>query len=345
MLELRSISKRMGDFAVAALDLELREGEYFVVLGPSGVGKTVLVEMIAGLIRPDAGRIFWRGRDITLLAPEKRRFAIVYQEYVLFPHMSVAGNIGYGLRAAGVRRSEADRRIAAIAEKVGVAGLLSRRPETLSGGEKQRVALARALVTEPEMLLLDEPLSALAPPARVRLRNELKRVHVETGTTFLHVTHDVESAMSLGQRIGVMLENSIRQVAAPEALFRTPSDRAVADFLGMRNVLAVEQAASGECRTCGVTIQAASADESTSHIWIKPEEILLSAEPFDSSARNQFKCTVTDWEHAGSLLAVRVRSGELCLAALVTHSSFRKLGVAGGVELYATFKSSAVHCF
>jgi len=345
MLELRSVSVRLGDFALSDVELALGAEEYFVILGPSGAGKTVLVEMIAGLVRPDSGAILWQGRDITAVPPERRGFAIVYQDYMLFPHLDVAGNIAYGLKAVGVDRAESGKRVRAMAETLGVVPLLGRDSETLSGGEKQKVALARALVTDPAMLLLDEPLAALDGVTRLRLRKELKRIHRRTGTPFLHVTHDAEEAMSLGDRIGVMLGNRIHQVATPEKLFRTPSDREVADFLGMRNVLEAVPRAGGVCETRGVRVHAASADDSTSHVWIKPEEIILSAQPFNSSARNQFKCVVVDWEHSNALIAVRVATGELALWALVTHASFGELEIQPGVELYATFKSSAVHCF
>lgn len=345
MLELRSISKRLGEFVLSEINLQLRSGEYFVLLGPSGVGKTVLLEIIAGLTQPDSGSVLWQGRDITRTPPEQRQFAVVYQDHALFPHMTVARNIAYGLRASGAGRRESLERVRSLAGMLSIRTLLERRVDGLSGGEKQRVALARALAADPQMLLLDEPLSALDRNIRVRLRKELKRIQRQTRKTFLHVTHDTAEAMSLADRIGVMLGQHIRQVAIPEDLFRAPSDRDVADFLGMRNVLSVTAASRSLCHTCGVEIHAAGADESTSYIWIKPEEILLSSAPFDSSARNQFRGTVREWEHSDSLLGVRVACGELDLTALITHASFRGLKIEVGKAVYATFKSSAVHCF
>ncbi|GAG51178.1 unnamed protein product, partial [marine sediment metagenome] len=211
-------------------------------------------------------------------------FAVVYQDYALFPHMTAAQNIGYGLRS-----TRDGGRIEQLACDLGIEELLERYPEKLSGGEQQRVALARALTTEPQLLLLDEPLSALDLNTRRQLRKELKRIHTQTGTMFLHITHDTEEAMSLGDRIGVMLDGRMHQVGTPEELFRTPSDREVADFLGMRNVIAVSEVRDGVCTADGVQIHAAAADESTSYIWIKPEEVVLSREPFDSSARNQLR--------------------------------------------------------
>lgn len=345
MLELQAIGKRLGAFRIAELSLEVMPGEYFVLLGPSGVGKTVLLEMIAGLIRPDQGRILWIGQDITRTPPEKRRFAMVYQDYALFPHLNVEQNIGYSIRVSGLGRKQAAQRIRPVAEMLQIEGLLSRRVASLSGGEQQRVALARALVSSPQLLLLDEPLAALDTTSRIRLRKELKQIQQRTATTLVHVTHDLDEAMSLGDRIGVMLQQRVHQVGTPEELFRHPSDYEVARFLGMRNVLAVSRVCEGICEAEGVRIHAAGVDPSTKHLWIRPEEILLSLQPFDSSALNQFPCEVVDWEPQGSLVAIRVAIGRLHLVALVTYTSFQHLAIQAGTHLYATFKSSAVHGF
>jgi len=340
VLELERLSKRLGSFAIVDLSSQIRPGEYFVLLGPSGVGKTVLLEMIAGLMRPDSGRILWKGRDITGLAPHRRRFVLMYQDYALFPHLSVARNIGYGLL-----KGESAGRVRSMAAKLGIDGLLTRRVPALSGGEQQRVALARALVTQPEILLLDEPLSALDSNTRLRLRAELKQIQQQTATTFVHVTHDLDEAMALGDRVGVMLNQRLHQVGTPVELFRSPSDYDVACFLGMRNVLPVDEARQGTCRIGAAEIDAASATPAVRYLWIKPEEVVLSRQPFDSSARNQFQGTVAGWEYRDGLLAVRVDCRELSLVALVTHASFEHLAIEAGTPLFATFKSSAVHCF
>jgi len=344
MLELRSISKRLGALDMSDVSLTLQPGEYFALLGPTGVGKTVLIEIIAGLIRPDGGQVLWDGADITSAGPEHRGFAVVYQDYALFPHLTAARNIAYGARAAGCSSAEISARTDRLADMLGIANLMDRRPETLSGGEQQRVALARALAAEPKLLLLDEPLSALDTNTRLRLRARLKRINEQLGTAILHVTHDPEEAMALADRIGVMMDYRIRQIAEPEELFRRPSDPQVAEFLGMRNVIPVSNVRESICIAHGQEIHVSSADESTGHIWIMPEELILSAEPFASSARNQFKCTVIDWDHSDALLAVRLACGDLQLVALVTYTSFTQLGIEAGRELYVTFKSSAIHC-
>ncbi len=343
MLELQSIGVRLGEFELADVSLTVRAGEYFVLLGPSGAGKTVLLEIIAGLISPTAGQLLLDGQDITRAPTERRGFSLVYQDYALFPHMSARRNITYGI-ARRVGRQAAGRRADELAELLDIADLLDRRPGTMSGGEQQRVALARALAARPRLILLDEPLSSVDTNTRLRLRKQLKLINRQFNTAVLHVTHDPEEAMALGDRVGVMLGDRLHQVGEPEELFRRPSDPAVADFLGMRNVLPVSHVSDTTCRVGGAEVHVSSLTDTTCHIWIKPEEIILSAGPFASSARNQFKCSVVDWDHHGSLLAVRVAVGELSLVALITHTSFTELGIGNGREVYATFKSSAVHC-
>jgi molybdate/tungstate transport system ATP-binding protein len=366
MLELRSVTKRLGAFEMRDVNLRIEQGEYFMLLGPSGVGKTVLIETIAGLIRPDAGRILWQGRDITDDPPETRGFAVVYQDCALFPHMTVAKNVAYGAVGAkhsGRARSLRERGsrpnaspLQTIAETMGIADLLDRYPQGLSGGEQQRVAIARALMTNPQLFLLDEPLSSLDPNTRRQFRAELKRIHShppfppsarggEGSVTILHVTHDLEEAMSLGDRVGVMLDGRIRQCGTPEELFRKPSSREVAEFLGMRNVFPVSYVSEGICRAGELDIHVAEATGPVSHVWIRPEEVVLSKERFESSARNQFEGQVIDWEHSGMLLAVRVSCRGLVVAALITYASFKELAIEPGAELYVTFKSSSVHPF
>ncbi|MHC4563641.1 MAG: ABC transporter ATP-binding protein [Planctomycetota bacterium] len=343
MLGLREIGIRLGAFELADVSLTVSPGEYVAVLGPSGVGKTVLLELVAGLRRADAGTILLDGHDITTAPPDRRPISIVHQDYALFPHMTVARNIAYGLRAAG-NHAPARQRVDDLAAMLDITPLLERSPTELSGGEQQRVALARALAIQPKVLLLDEPLSALDANVRAQLRGELRRINRELGTAFIHVTHDPEEAMALGDRVAVLLDKRLRQVAAPEELFRRPSDPEVAAFLGMRNVLAVSAVRETVCHVCGADIHVSPATDATEHIWIAPEEIILSAEPFASSARNQFRCRVVDWRHRDSLLAVRVAYGELSLVSLITYASFEQLGIEAGREVYATFKSSAVHC-
>ena len=233
MLELRGVCKRLGRFALSGLELRMEPNEYLVLMGPSGTGKTVTLELIAGLVRPDQGQVLWRGEQITATPPEQRRFSMAYQDYALFPQMDVQRNIGYGLRARGVRRDEAAQRVVEVAAQMGLEGLLERRIQGLSGGEKQRVALARALVTRPRLLLLDEPLSAVDAGARRRLRRELKLIHQQTSTPIVHVTHDPQEALYLGDRVGLLLDGSLQQVGTPEQVLSNPASAAARRFLGL----------------------------------------------------------------------------------------------------------------
>ena len=232
-LALEGVRKRFGGVpALDGVDLEVQEGELLVVVGPSGCGKSTLLRCIAGLEAVDEGSIRIRGRDVTRLRPAARDVSMVFQSYALFPHLTVAENIGFGLVVRDVRKREVRERVGNAAGLVGVEHLLERRPYQLSGGERQRVALARALVRRPDAFLLDEPLSNLDAGTRVQMRTELRRLHREVGATMVHVTHDQVEAMTLGDRVAVMDRGRVRQVGAPDEVYGEPRDRFVAAFLG-----------------------------------------------------------------------------------------------------------------
>lgn len=252
MIGVEGLRVRAGDFSLAIDELSVAQGEYLMVLGPTASGKTVLLETIAGLRRPQAGRVRLGERDVTDLAPEKRGIGLVYQDYALFPHLTVARNIGFGLRTQGRAGGHAEevRRLAALLH---IHSLLDRYPEGLSGGEQQRVALARALATQPEVLLLDEPLSALDGPTRSELRGELKRLHEELGTTVTHVTHDLDEALALGDRMAVLVRGRLRQLGTPSEVTRCPVDTEVARLVGMVNIFRV---AAVECADMPISKEA-----------------------------------------------------------------------------------------
>ena len=234
-VRMSGIVKRFGDVtAIAGVDLEIQSGEFLVVLGPSGCGKTTLMRTVAGLEKPNEGSVHIAERDVTALPPRKRGIAMVFQSYALYPHMTVANNIAFPLKAQGRSKNKAEReeRVRQAARKVSIDHLLDRRPRQLSGGERQRVAIARAIVTQPDVLLLDEPLSNLDAKLRAYARDELKFFQRDLGITTIFVTHDQIEAMGLGDRIVVMEQGLVQQVGPPQAIYDRPANTFVATFLG-----------------------------------------------------------------------------------------------------------------
>jgi len=232
----KGLSIELGDFSLREIDLQVWRGEYFSILGPTGAGKTVLLECIAGLWVPRTGEIWLNGTEVTHLPPEKRGVSYVPQDYALFPFLTAGENIAFGLKLKGFSPLEIQQRVESLSRTLGIHHLLDRSPRTLSGGERQRVALARALIVEPLVLLLDEPLSALDPSTRAELRSELRRIHKKFRITTLHVTHDLEEAFVLSDRIAVLHEGRIQQTGTREKVFYSPCNCRVARFLGLHNV-------------------------------------------------------------------------------------------------------------
>lgn len=277
-LQIEGLEVHAGAFCLADLNLEIAAGEYLVLLGPTGAGKTMLLETLAGLRSPDAGRARWRGEDVTALEPERRPFAVLFSRLGLFPHLSVLGNITYGPRVAGVDRATREALARRLADQMGISHLLERSVAGLSSGEGQRVALARALAVEPEVLLLDEPLSALDRATRGRLMDLLRGVHEETGVTVLHVTHDQEVALALADRVAVLLEGRLHPPRPAEDLYRLPEELAVARFLGLRNLL-VTECEEGRARLPGLTLRSPAIPGGAVALWIPPDRVELTPPP------------------------------------------------------------------
>src|ERR671924_308627 len=227
-----------GVVALAEVDLVVRQGEFFTLLGPSGSGKTTLLRLIAGFERPDGGRIELGGRDVTGVPPYARDVNTVFQDYALFPHMTVAENVGYGLRVKGVPRRTRRGRVEAALRMVRLPQVAARKPVQLSGGQRQRIALARSLVNRPRVLLLDEPLGALDLKLRQEMQIELKRIQQDVGLTFVYVTHDQEEALTMSDRLAVFNDGRIAQVGTPADVYEHPATEFVAGFVGVSNVLA-----------------------------------------------------------------------------------------------------------
>jgi putrescine transport system ATP-binding protein len=284
MITIENVTRRFGAvLAVDGVSLEVRAGEFFSLLGPSGCGKTTLMRMIAGFEAPDKGTITVDGQSMQGVPANKRPVNMMFQSYALFPHMTVAGNIGFGLKQLGKSRSEIDAEVGTLLEMVRLQGLEDRRPSQLSGGQKQRVALARALARQPKVLLLDEPLGALDKGLRRETQNELKRIQRETGTTFVIVTHDQEEAMTLSDRIAIMRQGRVAQIGTPTEIYCSPADSAVAAFIGDVNLLSFAGASAGrlhltENGIVGVALPASLA-AAEAVVAIRPEAILPSELP------------------------------------------------------------------
>ena len=285
-VRLDCVTKRFGEFtAVRAMELDIPRGQFFTMLGPSGCGKTTTLRMVAGFEEPSEGRVLLDGDDVTALPAFRRPTNTVFQSYALFPHRSVEQNVAFGLQRQKVEKGEVKRRVAEELERVGLAGEAKRRPAQLSGGQQQRVALARALVNRPAVLLLDEPLGALDLKLRKQLQVELKRIQREVGITFIYVTHDQEEALTMSDRIAVMNQGVVEQVADPETVYERPATTFVAGFIGVSNLMPGEvvsaNGAGAELRLdAGPTVRtpqsAGTRTGERAHAVVRPEKLSLT---------------------------------------------------------------------
>ncbi|MDP2361817.1 MAG: sn-glycerol-3-phosphate ABC transporter ATP-binding protein UgpC [bacterium] len=341
-IQLQQIGKRYpnGFQAVETFDLEIRDGEFLVLVGPSGCGKSTTLRMIAGLEEVSSGSILIDGRDVTQEAPANRDIAMVFQNYALYPHMSVKENMAFGLRMRKLPEGEIDRRVGEAAAILSVESLLDRRPRELSGGQRQRVALGRAIVRQPKAFLFDEPLSNLDAKLRVQMRTEIARLHTRLGTTMVYVTHDQVEAMTLGDRIVVMNQGRIQQVDSPMVLYQRPSNRFVAGFIGSpaMNFL------PGEVGHGGFTPQGAMQPLALGRdlpagpalLGIRPESLDL-----DPALPLLAEVELDVVEHMGhETLAYFVLGGQACVARLVPAA-----GLAPGRRVRLGVKATGWHFF
>ena len=237
-IEVKNLINTYGDvYALNDVDLKISDGEYFVLLGPSGGGKTTLLRSIGGFIRPDSGSVVIKGKNVNNLPPDKRPTSMVFQGFALFPHMDVAQNIGYGLKLQSIEKNIIDKKVNKMMDLVGLTGLHNRKPHELSGGQQQRVQLARALILENDVLLLDEPLSALDAQLRKDMCIELKRLQKTVGISFVHVTHNQEEAMSVADRIAIIADGKMIEEGTPQEIYNKPKKQFTAEFLGEKNIL------------------------------------------------------------------------------------------------------------
>jgi putrescine transport system ATP-binding protein len=321
LVEFVDVRKQFGDFtAVNGVSLKIFPREFFALLGPSGCGKTTLLRMLAGFETPTSGKILLDGKDLSRVPPNLRPVNMMFQSYALFPHLTVEGNIAFGLKRSGYGRKEMEERTAEMLQLVQMKDFAKRKPHQLSGGQRQRVALARSLAKGPKLLLLDEPLGALDAKLREQTQFELMNIQEKTGTTFVIVTHDQEEAMTVASRIGLMNKGSLAQVATPGQIYENPDSRFVADFIGDVNIL--EGRAGKGLRRDGEEVTGfeyaggklsgraneAIAPGATAWLAIRPEKILVSrTAPKDKSLSNVLEGRVHDIAYSGNLSTFHVR--------------------------------------
>ena len=345
MIRTEGLNIHLGEFHLQDITLGIKKNEFFVLMGPTGAGKTVLLEAIVGLVATRSGKIFIEGHDITGLPPERRGISIVYQDYALFPHLNVEKNITYGVHFHLIDKDTARNRFSRLIDQLNISNLLNRYPGTLSGGELQRVALARALMVSPKVILLDEPLSALDPNFREEIRHMLKTLHETSHITFLMVTHDFAEALSLGDRAAIMNRGRIEQTGCIQDIFNHPESTFVADFVGMKNIFSA-RFSNKSAQVGDLSFEIPSPHpNSTGYLAVRPEDIIISHTCLDSSMRNMFKGTVGRIVDQGFSYEVHVISGGVLFKSLLTKSSLIELGIKEGLEVFISFKASAVHIF
>lgn len=347
MIQIKDLNINLTDFNLTDINLNIDENQFFVLMGPTGAGKTVLLEAIAGLLPAKKGKVIIDNIDITQMPPEKRGVSIMYQGFSLFPHLDVEENITYGLKYKKISKPDAQKRLDRLIEQLSLKNLLTRAPYTLSGGEIQRTALARALIVEPKVLLLDEPISSLDPNFKEEIRDLLKKLHTTSKTTFLMVTHDFVEALSLADRAAILNNGRIEQTGSIQDIFEKPNSTFAANFVGMKNVFLAafkQQKAlikSLEIELAGTT----SAKQKQGYIAIRPEDIVLSKKALASSMRNSFKGTVSGISDKGFTYEIDINVKDVIFKSLITKRSLFELKIKEGAKVYISFKATAIHNF
>jgi molybdate/tungstate transport system ATP-binding protein len=346
-LKIDHVSKKLGMFSLKDVSLEVAEGEYFVLLGPTGAGKTVLLEVIMGFHYPDKGKVLLNDQNITNLQIDKREIAYVPQNCPLFPHMNVFENVEFGLKMRRVAPKERNETVKKMLEAMSLEQMAKAMPSTLSGGERQKVVLSRVLITEPKIVLLDEPLTSIDAETSRNLRNELKRINREFNVAFLHVTHDQMEAFSLASKVAIMMEGKIVQAGTPNEVLSNPIDESVARFLGYENVLHTKlvkyEDGISEVSAEGISIKMKGKLESdVATIAIRPEDLVITAEaPAVSDEWNSLEGKVGEYTNFGPIIEVTIDAG-LMLKAFIDKRSFLGLNLVEGKSVHVAFKIDSV---
>jgi len=340
MLSLKNVNLRFRNFALRDINLNIESGSYFVIVGPTGAGKTLLLETIAGLQPAHEGMVELDNRDITRLQPEQRRMGLVYQDHTLFPHLNVAQNIGFGLRMRKQNKNSIKQKVTEAAALMRVENLLERQVERLSGGEKQKVALARALVLEPSVLLLDEPLGALDPESRETLRDELHRLHTRLHTTIVHVTHDFQEAIVLADKMTVIGEGQVKQTGTPSEIFRQPASVFVARFTMSKNILQ-GQISDGYFSSGSLRVRLKEKFSGPCFGIIRPEDIDIKSTPIRADGCETIPGTITEIIDYGATVSILTDVPPV-VQCMLHRTTVEEKNLKTGQNVFLTFKTSSL---
>ncbi len=346
MLELKEISKRFDDFAIDSISLKVEKGDYFVLLGQSGSGKSVLLQIVAGLILQDSGLVMIDGKNCTIEKIQKRQTGYLFQDYALFPHLTVKENIAYPLKNLKITKKEAERLIEQISKSFEIFHLLKKMPETLSGGEKQRVALARCLIVKPKLLLLDEPLSAIDAQIRPQVRKLLRDIN-KNGQTIVHITHDQEEAIALANKVAVINNGKLLQSGEVHDVFLHPRSSYIASFLGIKNFFKCSLSSNGDKKAVilkdNLSFYLETDDEKgEGFVLIDASSVSLSEKEPETSSRNCFRGIISEIIPYKNGFEVFVDIGVM-LCCLISKMSFENFQLSEGRKIWVSFKSNTVN--
>ena len=348
MLEVKNLCAKRGSFFLKDVSFDVQDGEYFVLLGPTGAGKTALLESIAGITGIRSGEVWIDGRDVTSLTLQERKVGFAHQKYTLYRHLPVRDNISFGLMWRYKSPREVEQAVDRVIELLGLENLLDKRPWSLSGGESQKICLARAIAIRPDLLLLDEPLSSVDLESKEATERQLRETHNQLKLTTIHVTHDFEEAIAMGDRVAVMMGGSIVQIGAPDEVFRHPKSEAVARFLMTRNVFdgEVQDGADGKSvfSVDGQKLSVVTSLRGERQASLRPEDILISREPPESDGVNSLAGTITRISDRGLMayVWVNVPPEFICL---ILHPTLEEMGLEEGEKIHVTFNASVVNIF
>ncbi len=348
MIEIKDLCAELGKFSLKNITFDVQDEEYFILVGPTGSGKTMFMESIAGLKPISSGQVIINGRDVTSLNVADRNIGFAFQDYMLYRHLSVRDNISFGLQWRTKTGREIGDAVDRIVELLDIGHLLNQSPWTLSGGESQRIALARALALTPDLLLLDEPLSAVDPDLREAWGEKLKGIHNRLKLTTLHITHDFEESITLGDRIAVLRDGRIAQIGTPDQIFRHPNSEFVAKFTRARNIFEGEVSDSHEGQSVfcveGARLAVVTTQRGRLHASIRPEDIIISREPLHSSTSNSLQGTITRIADRGSVIYVTVKVPPE-FTCLILRRSFKEIGLMEKEKVFITFEASDINVF